>query len=115
MCKNLLSFVSLYRMGEETLRREYQRLVEGDVNMIVCFDLLVFLGLQRVREERETDARLANPVLPDDVLQGIECVKTSLFAPSTSRGITWINATWRTLSSIYETVYRVPQGMREIW
>lgn len=56
-------------MGEETLRREYQRLVEG---------------LRRVRDEREADIHLANPgkkfyqlchvkkfciVLPDDILQ----------------------------------------------
>ena len=33
-------------MGEETLQREYQRLVEG---------------LRRVREEREADLQLANP------------------------------------------------------
>lgn len=36
----------LREMGEETLRREYQRLVEG---------------LRRVREEREADLQLANP------------------------------------------------------
>lgn len=33
-------------MGEETLRREYRRLVEG---------------LRRVRDEREADIHLANP------------------------------------------------------
>lgn len=33
-------------MGEETLRREYRRLVEG---------------LRRVRDEREADVHLANP------------------------------------------------------
>ncbi|XP_019851833.1 PREDICTED: TFIIH basal transcription factor complex helicase XPD subunit-like [Amphimedon queenslandica] len=44
----------LRELGEERLRQEYQRLVEG---------------LRRAREERENDIQLANPVLPDDVLQ----------------------------------------------
>ena len=75
----VMTHFCLFRMGEETLRREYQRLVEG---------------LQRAREEREADMQMANPgicllktdqsqrfvfvsflflflciVLPDDVLQ----------------------------------------------
>ena len=35
-----------YRMGEDTLRREYQRLVEG---------------LRRARDKRSTDTQLVNP------------------------------------------------------
>jgi DNA excision repair protein ERCC-2 len=44
----------LRELGEETLRKEYQRLVEG---------------LQRARDDRESDAELASPILPDDVLR----------------------------------------------
>ncbi|CAI8012743.1 General transcription and DNA repair factor IIH helicase subunit XPD [Geodia barretti] len=40
--------------GEEKLREEYQRLVEH---------------LRQTRANRETDVQMANPVLPDDILQ----------------------------------------------
>lgn len=40
---------------EQRLREEYRRLVEG---------------LREASTARETDAHLANPVLPDEVLQG---------------------------------------------
>lgn len=40
---------------EQRLREEYRRLVEG---------------LREASVARETDAHLANPVLPDEVLQG---------------------------------------------
>lgn len=40
---------------EQRLRDEYRRLVEG---------------LREASAARETDAHLANPVLPDEVLQG---------------------------------------------
>ena len=39
----------------ERLRQEYQRLVEG---------------LREASTARETDVQLANPVLPDEILQG---------------------------------------------
>lgn len=38
------------------LTEEYQRLVQG---------------LKDVKEDRETDKYLANPVLPNDILQGV--------------------------------------------
>lgn len=43
---------------EQRLRDEYRRLVEG---------------LREASAARETDAHLANPVLPDEVLQGERC------------------------------------------
>lgn len=51
-------------MGEGRLRKEYQHLVEGFVCACMCVDVCMhasLTGLQRAREERETDVRLANP------------------------------------------------------
>lgn len=57
---------------EQRLRDEYRRLVEG---------------LREASAARETDAHLANPVLPDEVLQGelLPTATCSLFPPPCAR------------------------------
>lgn len=47
--------IRIKETDEQRLRDEYRRLVEG---------------LREASVARETDAHLANPVLPDEVLQG---------------------------------------------
>lgn len=49
-----------FRIGEERLRQEYQRLVEG---------------LRRVREERENEMHLANPGKRELSWEKVKCMK----------------------------------------
>lgn len=51
---------------EQRLREEYRRLVEG---------------LREASAARETDAHLANPVLPDEVLQGEPRLSAATHSP----------------------------------
>lgn len=56
--KFILNFIKNDRMRDEDankLKEEYQRLVEG---------------LKDAQVSRETDVVLANPVLPDEILEG---------------------------------------------
>lgn len=50
--------IRIKETDEQRLRDEYRRLVEG---------------LREASVARETDAHLANPVLPDEILQGEPC------------------------------------------
>lgn len=55
---------------EQRLREEYRRLVEG---------------LREASAARETDAHLANPVLPDEVLKGEPCPRLAPPSPAPPR------------------------------
>lgn len=55
---------------EQRLREEYRRLVEG---------------LREASAARETDAHLANPVLPDEVLKGEPCPRLAPPSPTPPR------------------------------